>query len=148
MFNGQIGIRSNTGEAKITITRDEPIWCLAWCPKPEGKDDVLAVGCWDQTLSFYMLDGQQKGSKKLGYDPCTLGFFSNGEYLVIGGSNKKAELMTAEGVFLHTIAEQDSWVWTAPPRPNHNYVAVGSDHGNIAMYQLAFATVHGMYKDR
>ena len=30
--------------------------------------------------------------RHLGYDPCCLSFFSKGEYLVIGGSDKKVSL--------------------------------------------------------
>ena len=34
------------------------------------------------------------------------------------------------------------------PRPNHNYVVVGCNDGSITMYQLIFATVHGLYRER
>ncbi len=27
--------------------------------------------------------------RELGYDPCTISYFSNGEYIVIGGSDRK-----------------------------------------------------------
>lgn len=41
-------------------------------------------------LSYYQLSGVQIGKdKELGYDPCTLSFFSNGEYLCMGGSDRK-----------------------------------------------------------
>ena len=32
--------------------------------------------------------------------------------------------------------------------PKQNYVAVGCHDGTIALYQLIFSTVHGLYKDR
>lgn len=56
--------------------------------------------------------------------------------------------MTKEGVKLTTIAERDDWVWCAKPRPKQNYVAVGCNKGTIAVYQLIFSTVHGLYQDR
>ena len=51
--------------AQVLIERKAPVWCLAWSPPAQraaGKSEVadtLAVGCWDQTLSFYHLSGQQ-----------------------------------------------------------------------------------------
>jgi intraflagellar transport protein 122 len=53
--------------------------------------DILAVGCWDQTLSFYQLSGQQHGKDRmLNYDPCSLCYYGDGEYIVCGGSDRKA----------------------------------------------------------
>ena len=60
----------------------------------------------------------------------------------MGGSDKKASLWTKEGVRLTTIAERDDWVWCCAPRPNANYVAIGTNDGAICMYQLMFSTVH------
>ncbi|CAN0427179.1 unnamed protein product, partial [Discosporangium mesarthrocarpum] len=37
--------------------RAAPVWCLAWNPAPE-EGELLALGCWDQTLSFYQLSGE------------------------------------------------------------------------------------------
>ena len=52
--------------------------------------DVLAVGCWDQTLSFYLLSGaQQNKDRALAYDPCSLSYYVDGEYIVMGGSDRK-----------------------------------------------------------
>ena len=53
-----------------------------------------------------------------------------------------------DGVRLTPIAERDEWVWCCVPRPNHNYVVVGCNDGSITMYQLIFATVHGLYRER
>ena len=50
---------------------------------------VLAVACWDQTLSFYTLKGSQVGKdRELDYDPCALSYFTRGEYLLMGGSDR------------------------------------------------------------
>ena len=32
------------------------------------------------------------------------------------------------------------------PRPKHNFVAIGTNDGQIAVYQLNFTTVHGLYQ--
>ena len=43
--------------------------------------------------------------RTLDFDPCSIGYFSNGEYICIGGSDRKVSLWTKEGVRLNTIAE-------------------------------------------
>eukprot|EP00873_Tetraselmis_striata_P015075 jgi/Tetstr1/435339/TSEL_024257.t1 len=148
-FNGHISIRDKAGVEKVLIERTAPIWTIAWNPSPDEPYDVLAVGSWDGMLSYYQLSGVQIGKdKELGYDPCTLSFFSNGEYLCMGGSDRKVALCTKEGTRLTTIAERENWVWCGCPRPKQNFIAVGCEDGTIAMYQLIFSTVHGLYQDR
>ncbi|XP_020611190.1 intraflagellar transport protein 122 homolog isoform X2 [Orbicella faveolata] len=151
LFNGFVSIRNKSGEEKVKIERPggSPVWTLSWNPSKEEPYDILAVGDWSQKLSFYQLSGKQVGKDRhLGYDPCCLSFFSKGEYLVIGGSDKKCSLHTKEGVCLTSIGEQQSWVWCCRVRPDSNYVALGCQDGTIAYYQLIFSTVHGLYKDR
>ncbi|XP_052090245.1 intraflagellar transport protein 122 homolog isoform X2 [Mytilus californianus] len=165
LYNGLISIRNKGGEEKVKIERPyaagSPVWSLEWNPSRKGavtphshfsKDepyDILSVADWGQRLSFYQLSGKQIGKdRSLGYDPCTLGWFSKGEYVVVGGSNKQCCLHTREGVKLGVIGEQESWVWCAAVKPDSNYVAVGCQDGTIAYYQLIFSTVHGLYKDR
>lgn len=46
------------------------------------------------------------------------------------------------------VAQSDSWMWCARPRPGTNSVAVGCNDGSITLYQLTFSTVHGLYSDR
>ena len=54
------------GEAKSTSPAElEKAVDLAWFLPQVGKD------------------------RELGYDPCTISYFSNGEYIVIGGSDRK-----------------------------------------------------------
>lgn len=57
-------------------------------------------------------------------------------------------LMTREGIYLSKVATRDSWAWVVQPRPKGNFVAVGCEDGSIAMLQLMFSTVHGLYGDR
>ena len=50
---------------------------------------MLCIADWSQTVSFYSLSGKQMNKdRSLGFDPCCLSFFSKGEYLMVGGSNK------------------------------------------------------------
>ncbi len=158
-FNGTISIRDKEGSQKVIIERKAPIWCLAWNPSRDEPCDILAVGDWNQKLAFFQLSGRQvTKDKDLGFDPCSIGYFSNGEYLIIGGSDRKASLWTKEGVRLTTIGteitstvylrlgEREDWVWVCRVRPKQNYVAVGCNDGTIALYQLLFSTVHGLYQ--
>ena len=80
------------------------------------------------------------------FDACAVRFFSNGEYMVVGGSNNKAVLWTKDGVQLAPVCQRDDWVWAVAPRPRQNYVAVGCNDGSVALYQLVFSTVHGLYQ--
>ena len=151
-FNGTISLYNKDGEEKNTIERPSgaPIWCLQWKPaKDDQPYDVLAVGCWDQTLSFYQISGAQiKKDRKIGFDPCCLQYCGDGEYLIIGGSDQKTSLWTKEGIRLKTLSEHKDWVWSIAARPNHNDVAIGTNDGEIELVQMLFATVHGLYKER
>ncbi|KAF4109566.1 intraflagellar transport protein 122 homolog isoform X2 [Onychostoma macrolepis] len=153
MMNGVVSVRNKNGEEKVKIERpggsSSPIWSIAWNPSKDEHNDILAVADWGQRLSFYQLSGKQIGKDRpLSFDPCCVSFFSKGEYIVMGGSDKQASLYTKDGVRLGTIGEQSSWVWTCRVKPDSNYVVLGCQDGTIAFFQLIFSTVHGLYKDR
>ncbi|XP_030062455.1 intraflagellar transport protein 122 homolog isoform X2 [Microcaecilia unicolor] len=153
MFNGIVSIRNKNGEEKVKIERPSgtlsPIWSISWNPSKDEHNDILVVADWGQKLSFYQLSGKQIGKDKvLNFDPCCVSYFSKGEYIVMGGSDKRVSLYTKDGVRLGTIGEQNSWVWTCKVKPDSNYVVIGCQDGTIAFYQLIFSTVHGLYKDR
>lgn len=146
-FDGSVSIRDKAGGEKLRIDAGtSPVWSICWNPT---EANVLAVGCLDGLLKFYMVTGQQKSKDRdLGFDPLSVTYFSNGEYLAISGTDKNVGLYTRDGVFLTDIAKRDSWVWSVRPRPKNNFVAIGCDDGTLATYQLIFSTVHGLYNDR
>uniref|UniRef100_A0A8I5ZMU0 Intraflagellar transport protein 122 homolog n=1 Tax=Rattus norvegicus TaxID=10116 RepID=A0A8I5ZMU0_RAT len=153
MSNGIISIRNKNGEEKVKIERPggslSPIWSICWNPSREEHNDILAVADWGQKLSFYQLSGKQIGKDRpLNFDPCCISYFTKGEYILVGGSDKQVSLFTKDGVRLGTVGEQNSWVWTCRVKPDSNYVVVGCQDGTISFYQLIFSTVHGLYKDR
>nr|XP_024100852.2 intraflagellar transport protein 122 homolog isoform X6 [Pongo abelii] len=153
MFNGIISIRNKNGEEKVKIERPggslSPIWSICWNPSREERNDILAVADWGQKVSFYQLSGKQIGKDRaLNFDPCCISYFTKGEYILLGGSDKQVSLFTKDGVQLGTVGEQNSWVWTCQAKPDSNYVVVGCQDGTISFYQLIFSTVHGLYKDR
>ena len=58
-------------------------------PPCAQEPNVLAVGCLDGVLKFYMVTGQPKSKdRELGFDPLSVTYFSNGEYLAICGTDK------------------------------------------------------------
>eukprot|EP01029_Cantina_marsupialis_P016814 TRINITY_DN3769_c0_g7_i4.p1 TRINITY_DN3769_c0_g7~~TRINITY_DN3769_c0_g7_i4.p1 ORF type:complete len:1210 (+),score=352.21 TRINITY_DN3769_c0_g7_i4:102-3731(+) len=151
MENGTISVRNKDGAEKISFSRPsgDPIWSMAWNPSKDLPTEVLAVGSWDQTLSFWQLNGTQKGEDhKLDFDPCSLSYFGNGDYIVMGGSNKKVTLWTKDGTYLGDVCEAQSWVWSVAHQPKSNSVAIGCDEGLIGIYNLTFGTVHSLYQDR
>eukprot|EP00636_Phaeomonas_parva_P000367 CAMPEP_0118862124 /NCGR_PEP_ID=MMETSP1163-20130328/7438_1 /TAXON_ID=124430 /ORGANISM="Phaeomonas parva, Strain CCMP2877" /LENGTH=918 /DNA_ID=CAMNT_0006795999 /DNA_START=52 /DNA_END=2805 /DNA_ORIENTATION=- len=153
LFNGKVQIRDKDGAERLTIERSAPVWTLAWSPARDDRE-ILAVGCWNQTLSFYKLNGLQHYNKdrRLGFDPNALSWFDKGENLVVGGSDHKATLCTKEGVRLCTIAEEEDWIWSVAARPAGRQgdaaVVLGTNDGTIAFYQLSFDAVHGIFGDR
>ena len=79
--------------------------------------------------------------KSLNYDPCCIGWFSRGEYLVMGGANKQINLHTKDGVQLGTIGEQNSWVWCCQVKPDQNYVvSCWVSSGAIRLYMVCKTT--------
>nr|XP_042129827.1 intraflagellar transport protein 122 homolog [Peromyscus maniculatus bairdii] len=96
----------------------------------------------------YGLFPQIGKDRPLNFDPCCISYFTKGEYILVGGSDKQVSLFTKDGVRLGTVGEQNSWVWTCRVKPDSNYVVVGCQDGSISFYQLIFSTVHGLYKDR
>ena len=90
-------------------------------------------------MSFCDSEGNSIGSeKKLDFDPCSINFFQNGEFLILGGSNKKSTLWTKDGVMLETIGSQKEWVWTVANRPKTTQISCGSNDGNISLYNVLF----------
>ncbi|KAJ3025722.1 UNVERIFIED_CONTAM: hypothetical protein HDU68_006772 [Siphonaria sp. JEL0065] len=149
LFNGHVSIRSRTGEEKVRIERSAPVWSLQWCPSAEKESELLAMTDWNQKLAFFQINGRQVGKERtLGYDPSCVSFFSSGDFAVVGGSDQKVTLWTAEGIKLGVVCEKDSWVWCCKVKPKQNYVAVGCNDGTISLHQIVFNTVHGLYNDR
>ena len=68
---------------------------------------------------------QVSKDRALGFDPCCASFFSKGEYILIGGSNKACLLYTKDGVKLGTIGKNrcSPLVFTKKRIPNifHNF---------------------------
>ena len=117
-WNGHVSLRDQDGEEKMRIERSQPIWCLQWNDSSSDGVEILAVGCWDQTLSFYDVSGNQLGrDRRLSGDPLSLDFSSDGESVLVSTTSKNAVLYSREGICIKSLHEYDSWIWTACFQP-------------------------------
>ena len=98
MLNGQVSIRNKKGVEQTLIERNAPVWSIAWNPSRKEPVELLCVSCWDKTLSFYQKNGNQHGKdRRLDFNPCSIDYYKDGQYLIIAGSNRKASVYTKEG---------------------------------------------------
>jgi intraflagellar transport protein 122 len=149
--SGVISIRNKAAEEKVCIDNpnSSPVWSLLWNPTRDESYDILCVCDWNQKLSFFQLTGKQIGKERpLNHDACCITHYQGGDFLLIGGSNKKVSLFSREGVLLGTIADVDSLVWCVQSRPGQNHLAIGCDDGSLIFVHLVFNTVHGLYRER
>jgi intraflagellar transport protein 122 len=154
-FNGTVLLRDKNG-GKITelMKSVSPIWTLQFCPKKfDTTDNTIAIGAWDEKLAIYTIAGgktftQVGVDKKLGFDPLSISYFSNGQYMVIGGTNKKLTLWNKEGVKLGEIGEMNDWTFSCSVMADSNQVLGSTNQGELVIYDVEFLTVHGMYNER
>ena len=146
LFDGRVSLRKKDGSEIRQIKRSAPIWSLEWNPSREEATSLLAVGCWDQTLSSTTRRPARR-DRQLGCDLCASRTFQRRVHRR-GRLRQEGEPVDKEGVRLTTMAERDDWVWSCKQRPNANAIAVGGNDGTITMYQLVFSTVHGLYRER
>lgn len=111
---------------------------------------MLCIVDWTQSLAFYSIGGQLIGKERnIGFDPLSLNYFPDGEFILISGCNKSMQLLTKEGVRLGMLGEQhDSWIWTTAIHPKGTGIVAGLQDGTLAYYNLAFNTVHTLYRER
>jgi intraflagellar transport protein 122 len=149
LIDGNVLVRDSSGGPKWEILRSSPIWCLEWNPTKGENDAQLLVGCWDETLSLWDIEGKQIGTEKnLGFDPCSISFYPNGEFFALGGSDKNVTIWTKELVCLGTICKQTDWIWSVRVRPKANCIGLSTNDGKVAIYQIGFSIVHGLHEER
>ncbi|CAM9229049.1 unnamed protein product [Ascophyllum nodosum] len=102
----------------------------------------LALGFIDGHVGIRDADGSEKVTIT------SISYLNGGSYIAIGGSNRKANLCTKEGVLLSTVCEANAWVWAVSGRPGHDELAVGCDDGAIQVYKLQFRNVTAIYEER
>jgi len=86
---------------------------------------------------------QQVGKdRQLDYDPCFVSWFSKGEYVVAGGSNRQCNIYSREAVQLGVVGELSSWVWSAEVRPDANCVVSNPDFSILAIGRFFCYMLH------
>ena len=167
MMSGVISIRNQQAEEVMRIEKKAPVWCLSYIPNYltskvqsngqviQNNDDLLIVGCWDKTLSFYKFAGNTsklQAERQLRYYPCSIALAGQQgnkfNYLLVSGSNKKVTMYSRDGIRLADIISDTSWVWTSACNTHHDRVVAGSDAGQITAMQMTFDVVHALFKDR
>ncbi len=157
LSDGSVIICDTDGYEMARIKREAPIWSLNWFPGDNGSD-VLAVGSWDQTLSFYSVLGAPCLSEStLEYIPCSLSYLggnnipknSGGGCILVGGSNKRISIFNTEGMFLGDLCgEMGGWALAVKASPNCNFVSVGCHNGSIKVIALKFAPAYSLHEGR
>ncbi|XP_052752603.1 intraflagellar transport protein 122 homolog [Galleria mellonella] len=138
LASGAVSIRDRLGDETQRITRDAAVWAVAF------SKSTLLVTDWNDTLSFYNVQGQQiHKERNIGLAALSISLL--GALVLVGGVGGWA-VLTAEGVpILNTPQE---WVWSIIPSPTFNTMAVACQDGTLWCYQVVFSTVHGLYRER
>ena len=108
--------RSFTKSECSTIRISNSILCIS-------SNIFFSICCPMYTLNLY---GKRRKKiakeKQLGFDPLSVHFFSKGEYLLVGGSNKQALMYSKEGVLISSLCELSSWIWSCKPNPSGTHI--------------------------
>ncbi|KAG7313597.1 hypothetical protein JYU34_000752 [Plutella xylostella] len=138
LASGAVSIRDKTGEETQRITREAAVWAVTFSAA------TLLVTDWNDTLSFYNLQGQQV-SKERNIGISAVSICTLGGLVAVGGRGGWA-VLAGEGVVVTTTPLD--WVWAVAPAPQGDTLAVACHDGTLWSYQLVFSTVHGLYRDR
>jgi intraflagellar transport protein 122 len=142
MANGHVQVRNLEGEVISKIVRgQDPIAALSWQPASTTDDAILVVVDWSPTIALYNSAGDLLREKTTPGDCCALTF--SGDMIVTAGSDKSVMMWSLDAVKLGPLTETPAWAWSCAVK--QNLVAVGCDDGTIAVHQIQFNTVHGLY---
>ncbi|XP_015789085.1 intraflagellar transport protein 122 homolog [Tetranychus urticae] len=150
---GYISIRSRVGEEKQRIDKMSSmagsIWGITFITSKDDETITFATADWSKSLTFFDISGKQLGKDRpLGFEPLSLQSFSNGDYLIISGTNREAILHSKDGITIGSIHKDSGWIWAAKPSPDGSKVAMSTQNGNLVVCELIFSTVHSLYRDR
>ena len=161
--SGVISIRNQQADEMHRIDKGSAVWCLAFLPdlptskgQSSGDGEILAVGCWDKTLSMYkFVDGSTprvQSERSLKYYPCSISIagsnITKSSYLAIAGSNNKVTLYSRDGLRLAELVERQAWMWCCACHMPSDRIVTGCDDGGIDVVKMSFSAVHALYMDR
>ncbi|XP_041987643.1 intraflagellar transport protein 122 homolog [Aricia agestis] len=138
LASGTVTIRDKLGEETQRISREAAIWAVVF------SKTTLLVTDWNDTLSFYNMQGQQVlKERNIGISALSISLL--GSLVLVGGVGGWA-ILTSEGIAISTTPQD--WVWSIAPSHASNSLAVACQDGTLWCYQLVFNTVHGLYRER
>ncbi len=139
-YSGKISLYNVHGEEIGTINRRAPVWSLSWNRylSSDPTNDVLAVGSWDMTLSFYDdFCRQLSEDQYLDYYPSSVTFYGNSsDYVVVGGSSGNFCLLSREGIRLQNFgnSSRSNWIWDAKGFSEKQLIASVDSSGLVSCY--------------
>ncbi|EPZ35509.1 hypothetical protein O9G_003401 [Rozella allomycis CSF55] len=136
-LNGLIIYYDTEGNVHLEIEHSDcAIFSMVW------NKNVLVVGDFKQTLTFYNVQGEKISKQRyLGFDVSSIAILN--DYMIIGGSDRKSYLYSEEGVKLVTLVERDDWILSQSA--SQSILAVGSADGILSVHQLNQTTIHGLH---
>ncbi|XP_046977398.1 intraflagellar transport protein 122 homolog [Vanessa cardui] len=138
LANGGVSIRNKLGEEIQKIIRDAAVWAVTFLKQ------TLLITDWNDTLSFYDIQGQQV-LKERNIELSALSITTLGALVLVGGIGGWS-VLTSEGVLI--VSTPVEWVWSVAPSHSQNSMAVACQDGTLWCYQVAYSTVHGLYRER
>ncbi|CAH0716484.1 unnamed protein product, partial [Brenthis ino] len=138
LASGAVSLRNKMGDEVQRINRDAAVWAVAF-----SKSTILVTD-WNDSLSFYDTQGQQiLKDRNIGMSAMSISVL--GALVLVGGVGGWA-VLTSEGVSI--VSTPLEWVWCVAPSSTLNTLAVACQDGSLWYYQVAFNTVHGLYRER
>ena len=153
LFSGNVSLYNIHGNEIGIIARNAPVWSLCWNRYSSSDDhnsDILAVGSWDMTLSFYDEFFQQQNEDYcLDYYPSSVEFYGrSSEYVIVGGSSGSLNLFSKEGVFLENLCNHRGWIWCVRGvGKKQQVIACVDSSGLISSYRFVNdSSIHDKWK--
>jgi intraflagellar transport protein 122 len=142
LFSGKISLYNIHGDEIGAIARNAPVWSVSWnryeYSSNDFTSDILAVGSWDMTLSFYDEFYQQLNEDQcLDYYPSSVAYYGrSSEYIIVGSSSGNLDLFSKDGIFLKNIGNHTGWIWCAKGVDEKQVFACVDSSGILAYYHL------------
>ena len=64
----------------------------------------------------------------LGFQPCSVAFTPDGQFVLVGGTSKGLRMFTTSGVPIDTVVDRSSWIWACACRPTDQATPVSYTH--------------------
>lgn len=149
LLNGTIIFLTNGVTEKCRVIRHAPIWTMSFGSDLQSASDILAVGSWDQRLSFYNVNGEVAGKERdLIFNPCSVSYYCKSQYLLVAGNDRKISLHMVDGCRLVSITTTQDWIWCSRQRPGSLEITCGTNDGLLSNFEVLLPHVYCTYHDQ